>query len=103
MSHDLIIKSGLIVDGTGAEPYRGDVAVDDGIITAVGRIDARAKQQIDADGAAVSPGFIDLHGKSRLLQPSAGYLATIVNGEISRKDNASTGTRPGQVLRSDTN
>lgn len=103
MSHDLIIKSGLIVDGTGAEPYRGDVAVDDGIITAVGRIDARGKQQIDADGAAVSPEFIDLHGKSRLPQPSAGYLATLVNGEISRKDNASTGTRPEHVLRSDTN
>jgi N-acyl-D-amino-acid deacylase len=40
------------------------------------------------------------HGKSRLTQPGAGYVATIVNGEITRRDNDATGARSGQVLRS---
>ena len=40
------------------------------------------------------------HGKSRLVQDSAGYLATIVNGQITRRDNESTGARSGHILRS---
>ena len=40
------------------------------------------------------------HGKSRLVQDSAGYLATVVNGQITRRDNESTGVRSGRVLRS---
>ncbi len=61
MSVDLIIRDGLIVDGTGGEPYVGDVAVDGNTIVAVGKVDGKGKQEIDADGAAVTPGFIDLH------------------------------------------
>ena len=61
MSHDLIIRDGLIVDGTGSAPYAGDVAIDGDTIAAVGKVDGQAKQEIRADGFAVTPGFIDLH------------------------------------------
>ncbi|MFT5562104.1 MAG: N-acyl-D-aspartate/D-glutamate deacylase [Candidatus Azotimanducaceae bacterium] len=61
MKHDLVIRGGLIVDGTGTEPYIGDVAVDNDTIVAVGKIDASGSREIDAKGHAVTPGFVDLH------------------------------------------
>ena len=61
MAHDLVIRNGQIVDGTGAEAYPGDLATDAGIITAVGKVNGRGKEEIDAGGQAVTPGFIDLH------------------------------------------
>jgi N-acyl-D-aspartate/D-glutamate deacylase len=61
MDYDLKITGGTIIDGTGAAGYRGDVGVRDGKIIAVGQIDGRGKEEIDADGAVVSPGFIDCH------------------------------------------
>ena len=61
MNHDLIIKDGLIVDGTGAEGIQGDVAVDGDTITEVGKVTGDANQVINADGRAITPGFIDLH------------------------------------------
>lgn len=61
MSHDLVIRGGNIVDGTGTEPYAGDIAVDGAEITAIGEVDGKGKQEINADGLVVSPGFIDLH------------------------------------------
>ena len=61
MPHDIVIRGGDIVDGTGADPVRGDLAIDDGLITAVGTVEGRGKQEIDAEGHIVSPGFVDLH------------------------------------------
>ena len=61
MSHDLVIRDGLIVDGTGAEPFRGDLAIDGDTITAVGTVPGKGTEEIGADGLAVTPGFIDLH------------------------------------------
>lgn len=62
MTYDLLIRKGTIVDGLGGEPYVGDVAVQDGIIKAVGAIDgATARCEIDATGLLVTPGFVDLH------------------------------------------
>jgi len=62
MAHDLIIRNGTIVDGTGREPYQADVAIDGDRITAIGNLlDASADREIDAAGLVVSPGFIDLH------------------------------------------
>ncbi|MDE0192823.1 MAG: amidohydrolase family protein [Gammaproteobacteria bacterium] len=61
MAHDIVIRGGELVDGTGAEPRPGDLAVDDGLITAVGKVDGKGKQEIDAKGLAVTPGFVDLH------------------------------------------
>lgn len=62
MTYDLKIVGGTIVDGTGAAPYRGDVAVRDGVIVDVGpSLDGAAAQTVDAEGAIVTPGFVDLH------------------------------------------
>ena len=62
MSHSMIISGGTLVDGTGAEPRKADVAVDDGVISRVGDLsDVEAEQTIDASGKLVTPGFVDLH------------------------------------------
>lgn len=61
MTYDLVIKNGSVVDGSGNPQYRADVAVQDGKIAAIGRINDRAKQTIDAEGHVVSPGFVDGH------------------------------------------
>ncbi|HEX5616504.1 MAG TPA: amidohydrolase family protein [Acidimicrobiia bacterium] len=60
---DLIIRGGTIVDGTGAAATTGDVAITDGVITAVGDVspERRGARTIDADGALVTPGFVDIH------------------------------------------
>lgn len=59
--HDLLIKNGTVIDGSGGARYRADVAISDGKITAIGRINERAKQTVDAEGHIVSPGFVDGH------------------------------------------
>src|SRR5689334_1463048 len=61
MPHDIVIRGGTIVDGTGAEPFHGDVGIADGRIAEIGKIAAKRKREIDAEGHVVSPGFIDLH------------------------------------------
>ena len=61
MSYDLVIRNGTVVDGLGGEPSRGDVAVSDGVIVAVGTVDAPGVREIDATGLLVTPGFVDLH------------------------------------------
>ena len=62
MAHDLVIKGGTVVDGTGAPARGADVAVDGDRISAVGEVDATgAGRVIDADGAIVTPGFVDIH------------------------------------------
>ena len=59
--YDLIVRGGLIVDGSGATPREGDVAVTEGQIVAVGRVEGEAREEIDAHGLAVTPGFVDIH------------------------------------------
>jgi N-acyl-D-aspartate/D-glutamate deacylase len=61
MAYDLLIRHGRIVDGSGMPAYRGDIAVKDGKIVEIGKIDGAATRTVDADGLAVSPGFIDNH------------------------------------------
>lgn len=59
---DLIVRNGTIVDGTGAEnTFVGDVAVKDGLIAAIGKIDGKGREEIDAAGRIVTPGFVDIH------------------------------------------
>ena len=59
--HDLIIKGGTLVDGTGAAARAADVAVDSGRITEVGTVEGGATRTIDADGLLVTPGWVDVH------------------------------------------
>src|SRR5262247_3369095 len=61
MPHDLIIKNGMVVDGSGFSRYRADVAVKDGRIAEIGRVRGPATTTIDAEGLFVAPGIIDLH------------------------------------------
>jgi len=61
MTHDLVIRGGTVVDGSGAQRFTADVGIRDGRIVEVGRITAPAARTIDADGLIVSPGFIDGH------------------------------------------
>ncbi|MCH2425687.1 MAG: amidohydrolase family protein, partial [Acidimicrobiales bacterium] len=61
MAFDLIIRGGTVVDGTGAPPVTADVAVDGDRIAEVGRVEGRARREIDADGLVVTPGFVDIH------------------------------------------
>ncbi len=67
---DLIIRDGLIVDGTGADPYPGDVAVAGGRIAAVGRCEgAEASRVVEARQRVVCPGFVDVHSHADLMIP----------------------------------
>ncbi|HEU5057940.1 MAG TPA: amidohydrolase family protein [Kofleriaceae bacterium] len=61
MPYDLVIKNGMVVDGSGFSRYRADVAVADGRIVEVGDCAGPARRVIDARGAHVLPGFVDLH------------------------------------------
>lgn len=59
--HDLVIRNGLLVDGSGAPARPADVAVDGDRIAAVDTVDGRGRREIDADGLVVTPGFVDIH------------------------------------------
>ncbi len=58
---DLVIRGGTIVDGSGGAVFEGDVAIEGGRITQVGKVSGRGAEEIDARGKLVTPGFIDLH------------------------------------------
>jgi len=59
--YDLVIRGGLVVDGTGAPGRHGDVAVQDGRLAEVGAVSGRGKREIEAAGLVIAPGFIDPH------------------------------------------
>ena len=59
--HELVIRGGTVVDGTGAPSFTADVAVDDGVIVDVGDEVGSARRTVDADGLLVTPGFVDIH------------------------------------------
>ncbi len=61
MTYDLLVKNGTVIDGSGGARYRADVAVQDGQIVAIGRLNEKAATVIDAEGHVVSPGFVDGH------------------------------------------
>jgi len=85
---DLIIRGGTLIDGTGVPRRTADVGISDGTIVEVGRIDGTATTEVDAGGALVTPGFVDIHthydGQATWdpqLQPSSGHgVTTIVMG-----------------------
>ncbi len=59
-AYDIVIRGGLIHDGSGGEPYVGDLAIEGDRIVAVGKVTGRGQTEIDARGKAVSPGFINM-------------------------------------------
>jgi N-acyl-D-amino-acid deacylase len=61
MPHDLVIRGGFVADGTGTPAFRADVGVDGGRITALGDAVVRGREEIDAEGHMVTPGFVDGH------------------------------------------
>jgi N-acyl-D-amino-acid deacylase len=61
MAYDLVIKNGMVIDGSGMARYRADVGVKGGKITRIGRISEPAEEVIDAEGHVVTPGFVDGH------------------------------------------
>jgi N-acyl-D-amino-acid deacylase len=70
MTHDAILRNGRIVDGTGSPWHRGDVAIADGRIAAVGAVEADGAVEVDLDGDVVAPGFIDIHTHSDFTLPA---------------------------------
>jgi N-acyl-D-amino-acid deacylase len=83
--HDIVIRGGSIVDGTGKAAFTGDIAIAGGRVAAVGGKQGRAKRDIDADGLLVTPGWVDVHthydGQAMwdsLLAPSCWHGVTTV-------------------------
>ncbi|MDO8973368.1 amidohydrolase family protein [Reyranella sp.] len=84
-SYDLIVRNGTVIDGTGVEPREADVAIQDGRIVAVGRIAGSGREEIDARGFTVTPGFVDIHTHydgqvtwDDRFSPSSGHGVTTV-------------------------
>ena len=88
MTYDTVIRGGRVVDGNGGEPFVADVAIQDGKIAEVGIVSARGRQEIDAQGKLVTPGFVDIHthydGQATWdgrMQPSSWHgVTTVVMG-----------------------
>jgi N-acyl-D-aspartate/D-glutamate deacylase len=59
--HDLVIRGGTVVDGSGGEPFVADVAIDGAAITAIGPDLPAGKEELDASGKVIAPGFVDIH------------------------------------------
>ena len=86
--HDLIIRGGTVVDGTGAPRFLADIAIGNGRITAIGNDLGDATEVLEATGLIVTPGFVDIHthydGQATwdsLLEPSSGHgVTTVVAG-----------------------
>jgi N-acyl-D-aspartate/D-glutamate deacylase len=86
--HDLVIRGGTVLDGTGGPARTADVAVRDGAVTEVGRVEGRAGRTIDADGLLVTPGFVDIHAHydgqaswgERMIPSSWHGVTTVVAG-----------------------
>jgi N-acyl-D-amino-acid deacylase len=83
--HDIVIRGGRIVDGTGTPAFNGDIAIDGGRLTAVGGKAGPAKRVIEADGRLVTPGWVDVHthydGQATwdpILAPSSWHGVTTI-------------------------
>ncbi len=86
--HDLIIRNGTVIDGSGEPRFEGDVAIDGNTIAAVGKVSGKGRQEIDATGKLVTPGWVDVHthydGQATwdpIMAPSSWHgVTTVVMG-----------------------
>ncbi len=83
MIHDIVIRNGTVLDGTGGAPVAADIGITGDTITTVGRIEETGTREIDATGRTVTPGFVDIHshldaqiGWDPLLTPSSNHGVT---------------------------
>jgi N-acyl-D-aspartate/D-glutamate deacylase len=60
-AYDIVLRGGLVYDGSGGAPYEADVAVKDGLIAAIGPNLPQGREEVDARGMIVTPGFVDIH------------------------------------------
>jgi N-acyl-D-aspartate/D-glutamate deacylase len=87
-AHDVVVRAGTVIDGTGGPARTADVAIDADRIVEVGRVSGSGRREVDADGAVVAPGFVDIHThydgqatwESRLLPSSWHGVTTVVMG-----------------------
>jgi N-acyl-D-aspartate/D-glutamate deacylase len=61
IAHDLVIRGGLVADGLGGDPFEADIAITGGTVSAVGAVSGRGRDEVDASGRLVTPGFVDIH------------------------------------------
>ncbi|MCI0620385.1 MAG: amidohydrolase family protein [Acidobacteria bacterium] len=94
MNTELIISGGTIVDGTGGEPFRGDVAIRNGRITEIGTFPKpEGIPTLDASGLVVAPGFIDIHSHSDFtLFADPRAVSSLSQGTFYAARHASTAT-----------
>src|SRR2546421_1946059 len=86
--HDVVIRNGLLADGTGVPLREADVAIGDGRVVEIGQVSGRGREEIDADGALVAPGWVDIHthydGQAtwdpHLFPSSSNGVTTVVFG-----------------------
>ena len=86
--YDLVIRHGTVVDGTGRPAFAADVAIADGKVVVVGEVTGEGREEIDATGLLVLPGFVDIHTHydgqvtwDPLLTPSCWHgVTTVVMG-----------------------
>lgn len=87
-AYDLVVRGGTVIDGSGGERFTADVAVKDRVIVQVGEVSGRGREEIDAKGLLVTPGFVDVHthydGQAawdQRMQPSSWHgVTTVVMG-----------------------
>ncbi len=85
---DLVVRGGLVYDGSGGEPYTADIAARDGRIVEIGQVAGSGREELDARGRIVTPGFVDIHTHydgqitwEQTLRPSSGHgVTTVVMG-----------------------
>ncbi|RYD93185.1 MAG: D-aminoacylase, partial [Sphingomonadales bacterium] len=86
--HDLVIRNGTVIDGSGRAGFGADIAIDGGRIVKVGKVTGSGREEIDASGRIVTPGFVDVHThydgqvtwETRLLPSSNHGVTTVVGG-----------------------
>src|SRR5215203_4715979 len=88
---DMIVRNGRVVDGTGTPPFDADIGISNGRIVEIGKLTTRGREEIDARGLIVTPGFVDIHTHydgqvtwADRLEPSSLHgVTTVVMGNCA--------------------